>query len=93
MRAPLAAPPSAIYTAQVGAVGLVEAESENIAISLPVAYMASKLVESFLYGLKRNDPAALTFAALLLFAIAVLAGFVPARRASRIDPATALRHE
>jgi predicted permease len=65
----------------------------GIAVSLPVAYFASKLVESFLYGLKRNDPAALSFAALLLFSIAVLAGFVPARRASRIDPMTALRHE
>ena len=65
----------------------------GIALSLPMAYMASKLVESFLYGLQRNDPTALTFAALLLFAVAVLAGFVPARRASRIDPATALRHD
>jgi ABC-type antimicrobial peptide transport system permease subunit len=65
----------------------------GIAISLPVAYAASKLVESFLYGLKRNDPTALTAAALLLFAAALLAGFVPARRAARIDPATALRNE
>jgi predicted lysophospholipase L1 biosynthesis ABC-type transport system permease subunit len=63
----------------------------GIAVSLPVAYFASKLVESFLYGLKRNDPVALSFAALLLFSIAVLAGFVPARRASRIDPAQTLR--
>jgi predicted permease len=65
----------------------------GIAVSLPVVYFASKLVESFLYGLKRNDPAAFSFAALLLFSIAVLAGFIPARRASRIDPMTALRHE
>jgi predicted permease len=65
----------------------------GIAVSLPVAYTASKLVESFLYGLKRNDPVALSGAALLLFSIAVVAGFIPARRASRIDPMTALRHE
>jgi predicted permease len=65
----------------------------GIAVSLPVAYLSSKLVESFLYGLKRNDPAALSLAAGLLLCAALLAGFIPARRASRIDPATALRHE
>jgi predicted permease len=65
----------------------------GIAISLPIAYSASKLVESFLYGLKHNDRTALWFAALLLLCAALLAGYIPARRASRIDPMTALRHE
>jgi predicted permease len=65
----------------------------GIAVSLPVVYTASKFVESFLYGMKRNDPAALLAAVVLLFTAAALAGFVPARRASRIDPMAALRHE
>jgi ABC-type antimicrobial peptide transport system permease subunit len=65
----------------------------GIAVSLPIALGASKLVKSFLYGLDRNDPTALVFATLLLFTAAAVAGFIPARRASRIDPATALRSE
>jgi macrolide transport system ATP-binding/permease protein len=65
----------------------------GIAISLPVALAASKLVDSFLFGLKRYDPFALSVAALVLFAAALVAGFIPARRASRIDPMRALRHE
>jgi ABC-type antimicrobial peptide transport system permease subunit len=46
-----------------------------------------------LFGLKPNDPATLVSAALLLFAAALLAGFIPARRASRVQPMQALRHE
>ena len=41
--APPATPPSAVYTNQVGAVGLVEAESENIAISLPVSGLVTRV--------------------------------------------------
>ena len=40
-----------------------------------------------------NDPATLVGAAALLFAVALLAGFIPARRASRVEPMQALRHE
>jgi ABC-type antimicrobial peptide transport system permease subunit len=65
----------------------------GLAISLPVALAASKLVESFLYGMKRNDPLALAAAMLTMAGATLLAGFVPARNASRIDPMAALRHE
>jgi ABC-type lipoprotein release transport system permease subunit len=46
-----------------------------------------------LYGLKPNDPVTLACAAALLFMVALLAGWVPARRASRVQPMQALRHE
>jgi macrolide transport system ATP-binding/permease protein len=65
----------------------------GLAMSLPVALAASKLVESFLYGMKRNDPLALAAAVLTMAGATLLAGYVPARNASRIDPMTALRHE
>jgi predicted permease len=65
----------------------------GLAISVPTALAASKLVESFLFGMKPNDPAALIASALTLVAAAILAGYLPARNASRIDPMVALRHE
>ncbi len=65
----------------------------GLAISLPAALAASKLVESFLYGMKRNDPLALAIAVLTMAGATLLAGYVPARNASRIDPMAALRHE
>jgi ABC-type antimicrobial peptide transport system permease subunit len=48
---------------------------------------------SMLYGLRGNDPMILVGAAGLLFAVALLSGWRPARRASRIEPMEALRHE
>jgi predicted lysophospholipase L1 biosynthesis ABC-type transport system permease subunit len=65
----------------------------GLAIGLPVALGASRLVESFLYGIKANDPVAMASAVAILLGAALLAGFVPARKASRIDPISALRHE
>jgi macrolide transport system ATP-binding/permease protein len=65
----------------------------GLAISLPTALGTSKLVASFLYGIKTNDPLALTLAVLTLLSAALVAGWVPARKASRIDPMIALRHE
>jgi predicted permease len=65
----------------------------GLAIGLLTALVTSKFVASFLYGMKPNDPQALTLAVVTLLAAALLAGYVPARKASRIDPMTALRHE
>ena len=65
----------------------------GLAIGLPTALATSKFVESFLFGMKPNDPLAITAAVAILVAAAVVAGYAPARRASKIDPMVALRHE
>jgi predicted permease len=69
----------------LAAVGLV--------IGVPVALSTSKLIESFLFDVKPNSPASLAAAVAILLSAVLLAGYVPARKASRIDPMTALRHE
>jgi predicted permease len=65
----------------------------GLAISVPAALAASKVVESFLFDMKRNDPLTLTAAVLTMMAATMLAGYLPARTASRIDPMVALRYE
>ena len=65
----------------------------GIAASVPGALAASKLVESFLFGMRPNDPWALAAAVATLLVAALVAGYLPARKASWIDPMVALRHE
>lgn len=65
----------------------------GLAAGLAVALASSRFVASFLYGLTPNDPVALALAAAILLAAVLAAGYAPARRASRIDPVTALRAE
>jgi macrolide transport system ATP-binding/permease protein len=64
-----------------------------LAISVPAALSASQLVKSFLFGTQPNDPGTLVLAGAVLVVAAMLAGYAPARRASRIDPLAALRHD
>jgi ABC-type antimicrobial peptide transport system permease subunit len=65
----------------------------GVAIGLAPALMVSRFAASLLYGVSTTDP--LTFIAVpaVLLAVAVLAVLLPARRAARTDPLTALRYE
>jgi ABC-type antimicrobial peptide transport system permease subunit len=64
-----------------------------LAIGLPLALFISKLFNSILYGIEPHDLLTFTTVPLFLAAVAALAAFVPARRASRVDPASTLRSE
>ena len=65
----------------------------GIAIGLPVALIVGRLTRGLLYGVGAADPAVLLGAPLLLAALTALASFIPARRATRVDPMVALRTE
>jgi ABC-type antimicrobial peptide transport system permease subunit len=65
----------------------------GVVVGIPAAIAGTRLIKSLLFGLGFIDPAALTFAVGLLAAVAVFAGFVPARRAARVDPMAAIRFE
>jgi predicted permease len=65
----------------------------GVAIGLSIALAATHLLSTFLFGLTSHDPATLAGAAGLLLAVALLAGFVPARHAAGINPVRALRDQ
>jgi predicted permease len=65
----------------------------GVAIGLPSAWAASQSIASMLYGLKVIDPLTILAATLTMAAVAVFAGYLPARRATQVDPMVALRYE
>jgi predicted permease len=65
----------------------------GVVCGVVVALGLGRLTKSMLYGLRPTDPASLVGAAVLLLSVALLAGWVPAMRASRVEPMEALRHE
>jgi predicted permease len=65
----------------------------GVVIGIPAALAAARLISSVLYGLKATDPITITAAALAMIAVAALAGYLPARRAAKVDPMVALRYE
>ncbi len=65
----------------------------GVTLGIIGAAILSKFLVSLLYGVSPFDPIAFAVASVFLVAVALLAAFIPARRAARIDPITALRHE
>jgi len=65
----------------------------GVALGVPSALLAARLLGHMLFGVSASDPATLAAVAFALVAAAVLAGYVPVRRAMRVDPLEALRHE
>lgn len=65
----------------------------GLACGLSIALVAGRWIESMLYGIRPHDPLAIGGAVLLLSGAALLAALIPALRASRVDPALALREE
>ena len=63
------------------------------ALGIPAVLILTRYTESMLFGVKAQDPATLAMAALLLLAITMIAGLLPARRATMVHPMTALRHD
>jgi predicted permease len=65
----------------------------GLAVGAGLAYVASRLIDSRLYGVPPRDPLTLVLATALLLFVALIAAYLPARRASKLDPSTALRQQ
>jgi predicted permease len=65
----------------------------GVCVGVPAALVATRLISSYLFGLKATDPLTIILCSLLMLTIAALAGYLPARRAAKVDPLVALRYE
>lgn len=65
----------------------------GLAVGLVAAWQTVHVVASFLFGITPGDPLAIWGSAAVMLAAALLAGYLPARHAARVDPMTALRNE
>ncbi len=65
----------------------------GLALGLAGTLGGTRVLSSFLYGIRPTDPITLAAASLILAAVALTASYLPARRATRVDPMVALRHE
>jgi predicted permease len=62
-------------------------------VGVPAALLSSRVLSFMLFGISRNDPASMVLVVAILVGIALLASYIPARRATRVDPMVALRYE
>jgi putative ABC transport system permease protein len=72
---------------------VVRTSAAGLAIGLVGGIILGRLIESELFGVKAGDPSVFAASTILLAGVALLAGWLPARNAARVDPMVALRHE
>jgi predicted permease len=91
LRMALGAAPAQVRNMILRQVAIMTAIGASIGLAL--AWLAGKGAQSLLFEIKGHDPVVLTAATVLLALVALAAGFLPAQRASRVDPMHALRYE
>ena len=65
----------------------------GVVVGFPIIFAVTRVAKTLLFGLTPTDPISLVFAGLLMLAVALVAGYVPSRRATKVDPMVALRCE
>jgi putative ABC transport system permease protein len=91
IRAALGATPAALVRMVLGEAAVRAAI--GLALGLAGAFALTQLLQAYLFGVQPRDPLAFTLAPLMLLAVALVATWLPARRAGRVAPMTALRYE